>query len=27
MIANEWVLHGKKKSKEQIIKYKEENNL
>ena len=27
MIANEWVLHGKKKSKKEIIKYKEENNL
>ena len=27
MIANEWVLHGKKNSKEEIIKYKEENNL
>tara|TARA_Y100001973_G_scaffold62932_1_gene92232 strand:+ start:25 stop:2418 length:2394 start_codon:yes stop_codon:yes gene_type:complete len=27
MIADEWVLHGKKKSKEQIIKFKEENNL
>ena len=27
MIANEYVLHGKKKSKEEIIKFKEENNL
>ena len=27
MIANEWVLHGKKKKKSEIIKYKEENNL
>ena len=27
MIANEWILHGKKKKKSEIIKYKEENNL
>ena len=27
MIANEWILHGKKKSKSEIIKYVEENNL
>ena len=27
MIADEYVLHGKKKSKEEIIKFKEENNL
>ncbi len=27
MIANEYVLHGKKKSKAEIIKFKEENNL
>lgn len=27
MIANEWLLHGKGKSKAEIIKYKEENNL
>ena len=27
MIANEWVLHGKKKSEKEIIKFKEENNL
>ena len=27
MIANEYVLHGKKKKKSEIIKYKEENNL
>ena len=27
MIANEWVLHGKKRSKKEIIKYKEDNNL
>jgi len=27
MIADEYVLHGKKKSKAEIIKYKEENNL
>jgi len=27
MIANEWLLHGKGKSKAKIIKYKEENNL
>ncbi len=27
MIANEYVLHGKKKSKTEIIKFKEENNL
>ena len=27
MIANEYVLHGKKKSKKEIIKFKEENNL
>ena len=27
MIANEWVLHGKGKSKAEIIKYKEDNNL
>jgi hypothetical protein len=27
MIANEWVLHGKGKSKKEIIKFKEENNL
>ena len=27
MIANEWLLHGKKKSKKEIIKFKEDNNL
>ena len=27
MIAEEWLLHGKGKSKSEIIKYKEENNL
>ena len=27
MIAEEWVLHGKKKSKSEIIKYVEDNNL
>jgi len=27
MIGNEWILHGKKKKKSEIIKYKEENNL
>ncbi len=27
MIANEWILHGKKKSKSEIIKYVEDNNL
>ena len=27
MIADEWVLHGKKKSEKEIIKFKEENNL
>jgi len=27
MIGQEWVLHGKGKSKKEIIKFKEENNL
>ena len=27
MIANEWILHGKKRKKSEIIKYVEENNL
>ena len=27
MIANEWLLHGKKRSKKEIIKFKEDNNL
>ena len=27
MIANEYVLHGKKKSKKDLLKFKEENNL
>jgi len=27
MIANEWILHGKKRKKSEIIKYAEENNL
>ena len=27
MIANEWILHGKKRKKSEIIKYLEENNL
>ena len=27
MIGNEWILHGKKRKKSEIIKYKEENNL
>ena len=27
MIGQEWLLHGKGKSKQEIIKYKEENNL
>ena len=27
MIANEWVLHGKSKSKKELLKFKEENNL
>ena len=27
MIADEWVLHGKKKSEKEIIKFKEENNI
>ena len=27
MIANEWLLHGKKKSKKEIIKFKDDNNL
>ena len=27
MIAQEWVLHGKKKSEKEIIKFKEDNNL
>lgn len=27
MIANEYVLHGKKKSKKELLKFKEENNL
>jgi hypothetical protein len=27
MIANEWILHGKKRSKKEIIKFVEDNNL
>lgn len=27
MIGNEWILHGKKKKKSEIIKYAEDNNL
>jgi hypothetical protein len=27
MIAEEWILHGKKRSKKEIIKFVEDNNL